>query len=404
MRRMVNFGKELRLFGEWSKLIGLKKSYRLFGDITGPITVLLAIISFTALVFLSSLFLTGCKGLTFTEEDQGTLILTFAKGNITKAVVRDFPDSNNFILVIKAISNGNLIYNGSYGQRPAAFNLNAGTYDVKVMSRSFSYPEYETPCFSDFRTVVVEAGKKVQLAFACSQSNAGVRLMFTDGFKTRYQGYRPEMHDSCGSLLYTYTENRFAYFGPGNVVVQLREVLPEGATEEPEIIQIYTRRLYAKDMLTIKFHAYPVAQEEESCGIQIDTVSNWLYEYVVMGGTGGGDGLTKATALAVSQLSSHIASTDIWVAGYIVGGDLTSTSINFTAPFQSNTNLAIADAPSERDRNKCASVSLPQGTLRQMLNLVDNPANLGQKVWLKGTVAESYFSLVGINPLSVAEF
>jgi hypothetical protein len=157
-------------------------------------------------------------------------------------------------------------------------------------------------------------------------------------------------------------------------------------------------------MLTVKFHADPQETDEESVKMEIDTLSNWLYEYIVMGSTTGGDGQTKATALIVSQLSSNIGSTDIWVTGYIVGGDLTSTAINFSTPFQSSTNMAIADSPTEMDRSKCASVSLPQGTLRELLNLVDNPGNLGKKVWLKGTVDDSYFSLTGINPLSAAEF
>jgi len=401
---MQNFGKKLRLLGEWSKLIGLKQSARFFGGTAGTVTVLAALIVFSALIFLSSVFFTGCNGLTFSEENEGALVLSFAKGNITKAVVRDFPDSNQFILVIYCVNKGSMIYNGSYGQKPAVFNLNAGTYDVEVMSSSFSSPKFSTPCYADSRTVVIDPGKCVKLAFDCSQTNAGVRLEFSEGFKSRYQGYKPEIHDSLGSLIYSYTENRFAYFSPGNIIVQLREMLPEGSTEEPEIIQIYNRRLYARDMLTVKFHADPQETDEESVKMEIDTLSNWLYEYIVMGSTTGGDGQTKATALIVSQLSSNIGSTDIWVTGYIVGGDLTSTAINFSTPFQSSTNMAIADSPTEMDRSKCASVSLPQGTLRELLNLVDNPGNLGKKVWLKGTVDDSYFSLTGINPLSAAEF
>ncbi len=401
MKGMVIFGKELRLFKEWSKLIGFRSSVKLFGQWRNFFSVLFAIITFSALIYLCGIMMTGCTGLSFEDETKGELVLSFSKVIDTKAVARSFPDSNNFFLTIKS-SNGTSIYSGTYGQRPEVFQLNEGSYDVKIFSRYFSVPEYDTPCFADAQTVLIQPGKTLFMSVSCRQTNAALRLQFSEGFKSRYSAFRPEIQDSLGTLLYTMTENRFAYVNPGVVKIMLRETLPAGSTELPEMIEIFNRRVSARDMLTVNFHSEPLEEGQENWSFRIDTTANWTYEYIVIGGDG--DGLSKSTALKVSQIVSFIGTTDKWVTGYIVGGDLTSSAINFEAPFESATNLAIADSPTERDRSKCASVSLPIGTLRDLLNLKDNPLNLGKKVYLKGTIVESYFNLTGLNPLTSAEF
>ena len=93
----------------------------------------------------------------------------------------------------------------------------------------------------------------------------------------------------------------------------------------------------------------------------------------------------------------------MWVCGYVVGGDLTSSGISFAAPFRTYTNLAIAASRSIRDRDECLSVSLPVGEVRDGLNLVENPDVLGKKVFLKGNIVASYFGLVGIKDVTEYE-
>ena len=91
------------------------------------------------------------------------------------------------------------------------------------------------------------------------------------------------------------------------------------------------------------------------------------------------------------------------MCGYIVGGDLTSSDISFSAPFHSYTNIAIASSRTVRDRDECLSVSLPVGEVRDGLNLVDNPGMLGKRVYLKGNIVASYFGLVGVKDISEYE-
>jgi len=394
MRGNLLFGSKLRLFKEWSRFIGFSRAVRLF---------LSAGILFCAIVVFYVLFgsvLPACRGLTFEDETKGELRLVFTAESLTKAVVRDFPDSNLFTLSIKS-SSGTVIYNGKYGQRPANMQLSAGSYDVNVYSILFITPAFDAVCYSDSKTVVIQSGKTYVLSLLCKQSNVGLRLGFTSEFMTRFVKYKPEILDTKGSIYYPYTETRFAYLNPGNISLRLKEVLPEGSTATPEVIPILDRVVTARDMLTINLHANPEDASSKS-GIVIDTSSNWVFEYIVIGG--GGDGMTKESAFNVGQLAKNAGAKDVWVTGYIVGGDLTATGISFDAPFGSASNIAIADSPTVRDRTKCASVALPSGSLRDILNLNTNPTNLGRKVFLKGTIVAAYFGLAGVNPITAAQF
>lgn len=397
MKGILLFGKKVRLFREWSKLIGFSGAVRLFL----PVYSLLSFFAFLITLITALVFMQGCQGLIITEESKGELKLSFSNENFTKTVVREFPDSNSFILSIKSTS-GSVVYEGTYGARPATLTLKSGSYDVNITSRIFTIPEFDAPCYSDSKTVVVETDKVCLLSFTCRQSNAGIRISFTPDFTNRFKGYKPELADTKGTLEYPYTETRFAYLNPGSVSLRLKEILPYGSPNTPEIISISNREIKAMDMLTIKLHANPSDPSLSKTGIIIDTIANWMYEYIEIGG--GGDGSSKDKAFTVNQLAENIGKTGVWVTGYIVGGDLSSTEIVFAPPFQKNTNIAIAVNPTVNERAKCVSVTLPEGAIRDLLNLVANPSNLGRKVYLKGTIDDSYFGLIGINPLSSAEF
>ena len=93
-----------------------------------------------------------------------------------------------------------------------------------------------------------------------------------------------------------------------------------------------------------------------------------------------------------------------WVRGYIIGAAKSGTTsitssanIDWNAPFSSNTNVLIADNPSETDYNKCIAVNLPAGTaLRTQVNLLDNPGNKGKLLNVKGTL-RTYFGIPGMR-------
>ena len=93
-----------------------------------------------------------------------------------------------------------------------------------------------------------------------------------------------------------------------------------------------------------------------------------------------------------------------WVHGYIVGSvknGTTSVSSNndilWSGPFDSQTNVVIADDPNCREIDLCIIVNLPAGKpLRTQVNLVDNPDNYGKMLSVNGKLRK-YFGKAGLR-------
>ena len=63
-----------------------------------------------------------------------------------------------------------------------------------------------------------------------------------------------------------------------------------------------------------------------------------------------------------------------------MAGYLTTASLIFSPPFETETNIALSAVSGERLRVNCAGVALPAGEIRGALNLKSNPDMLGKKV------------------------
>jgi len=381
------------------------------------IGLLLLITSFTVLSVITS-----CDGLTIVDNDEnatGELKLTFKTVKTAASIMQtsginpesdlfpsfapgSYPDSNSFILKVKKVG-GDYVFNGKYGERPASLKLAAGSYDAKVVSRIFSTPEFDSPCYSDSATVVIEEGKTTTLSFLCRQSNGGVRLGFSSDFKSRFAGYTAEIEDSKGVADYTYSETRFLYLNPGDIAVKLRGPSPTSASDR---VLITRKTLSAREMVTVNLHSSTSGsgggtgtggESSVTTGIVIDTSSVWIKDDITVGD--GRNGLTKESAFTVEDIASHVGAKGVWVTGYIAGY-LSTASLFSTSPFDNETNIAIATKRGELTRALCAGVALPSGSIRTALNLKSNPANLGRRVWIKGTIVESYFGLKGINSVT----
>ncbi|WP_257985810.1 chitobiase/beta-hexosaminidase C-terminal domain-containing protein [Bacillus sp. M6-12] len=110
-----------------------------------------------------------------------------------------------------------------------------------------------------------------------------------------------------------------------------------------------------------------------------------------------------AEAITVAEAIANKTGTAT-VEGYIVGTTANGPTYNHSGPFTVKTNIAIADNPNETDKARILPVRLPTDSdERAALNLVDNPANLGKKVQLTGTLG-AYFGVPGIATLTGYEF
>ncbi|WP_391560793.1 5'-nucleotidase C-terminal domain-containing protein, partial [Robertmurraya sp.] len=90
------------------------------------------------------------------------------------------------------------------------------------------------------------------------------------------------------------------------------------------------------------------------------------------------------------------------VVGYIVGHTTGNNNYNFEGPFAGDTNFAIADSPTERDKSKILPVQLPS-SFRSEFGLATNPEIIGKKVYVTGTL-EPYFTVPGLKSPTAMSF
>ena len=343
--------------------------------------------------YLFLLLLAGCEMVGGSTRGEGELRVAFAPGvmEATRAV-SEIPDTSDFILSITD-SKGKVIYEGLYGNCPESIPVTAGNYVVKAVSREFMMPEFSAPQYGDEQCVVVPEGGTADVKLVCSQMNSGVRLRIAKEFLTECPNGVLFLKSSHGKLMYSYSEKRIAYFLPGNVSLVL------SADGKDEVLM--SRTLLSQEILSlgVSVASSGSSSREGRISVAVDTSRNWIDDSYIIGGKNDA-GSQMDDAMTILQAKSEIGSKDVWVCGYIVGGDLTSASASFDEPFASRTNFILGPKSSTTDRDACMSVQLPSGSMRDELNLVDNPQHLRRKIYLRGDIVDAYFGLPGIKNIS----
>lgn len=119
-------------------------------------------------------------------------------------------------------------------------------------------------------------------------------------------------------------------------------------------------------------------------------------------GSGAG---SQTQPYSVSQIiaMNNPGTTGKWVTGYIVGvmNYIEGTGNVFSnTELTTNSNIVIAETPADYGTNYVA-VQLPNGALREAINLVDNPEFFGKEVSLCGDLLK-YCGIAGVKNTSVA--
>ena len=115
---------------------------------------------------------------------------------------------------------------------------------------------------------------------------------------------------------------------------------------------------------------------------------------------------STATAYTVAEaIAAYVEGEKIpaIVTGYIVGA---MNSTGYVAEFGTttvNTNILLSDNVDETDEANCIIVQLPQGEIREKLNLASNPDNYKKKLRITGSI-EKYFRGAGLKNTSAYEF
>ena len=140
------------------------------------------------------------------------------------------------------------------------------------------------------------------------------------------------------------------------------------------------------------------ADDHGRVSVAVDTTREWIDETLVIGGIQKGN--DHEDALTVVQASGAVGQKDVWVSGYVVGGDLTPSSASYAIPFASRTNILLGSRSTTSDRESCLAVQLLAGQVRDNLNLVDNSWLMGRRICLKGDIVEAYYGITGLKEVS----
>ena len=325
------------------------------------------------------------------DIEYGDLHIMFAEDFEPQTRSTTVPDVNDFILTVTS-QNGGTVYSGKFGAAPESFAVSPGAYTVTAVSREFNDPMFDAPQYGDTQVAVVDSGQSTDVQLVCSQQNAGVKLKISQDFLKMYPDGVLFLKSPGGKLMYSYSESRTAYFKPGSISLVLSE------KDNDKILM--TRSLSSSQMLVVNITASSPSKTgtPASVSVSVDTARQWLSEDYDLGGNGGGADISSS--YSVTQARNHIGAKNVWICGYIVGGDLTAKNCSFTPPFTSRTNLALSSKQNCTDRNVCLSVQLAKGDVRDALNLVDHEDLLGRKVYVKGNIVESYYGLPGIQEIT----
>lgn len=346
---------------------------------------------FVLMGVISSILLASCNGVQEFPDGEGLLLFSFAqplKSVVTKSAA--LPDTNAFILQIVSNS-GDTLYNGSYSRRPKEMKVQSGTYDISVISNHFDYPQFEMPQYGDKKLVVVSNGEKVVVSFLCKQINSGIKISFSDNFRTKFGESTLLLRQECGELDYPYSENRAAYFKSGNVEFAMKS--------SDSISSLFNRVLSQGELHSLTLDASS-NQSDSEITIKLDTTVTRISERIIVGDDFSGDnGLSWDKAMSLTAARSRVGDT-LWVWGYVVGGDISKGKVSFSSPFESSAHIAIATSPTESVSENCFSVQLSKTAIKQALNLVDNPGLLRKKIFVLGKVDSAYLGLAGVRYVS----
>ena len=330
------------------------------------------------------------------SDTHGELQWEIDRESVAKAGAQ-VPDVNDFLLTITD-SKGVTLYEGPYGDSPAKLTVPAGSYTISIVSGEFTSPAFSHPVYGDEEVVVIKAGESASVMLNCTLLNCGIRLRIAPNFLTSFPDGVLYVKQESAKLMYSYMEDRIAYFKPGEVAVVLYN---EGKEET-----LFTRTLEARQVLTVSISAPGEADGgASSIRVSLDTSKTWLTDNWVIGGdnSGGGQGGGSVPdACSVAEARGKIGQKDIWVYGYIVGGDLTTSASGNakTTGITKATHFAMADRSTITDKTACIAVELPAGKVRDALNLVSHPDLVGTRVYVKGEIVEKYFGTVGLKGTS----
>ncbi|MCU4155976.1 DUF4493 domain-containing protein [Carboxylicivirga sp. A043] len=242
--------------------------------------------------------LSGCSNVKDDVSETGTLEIKCGVNTAVTLKSTAAVNPNDFIVKIKDGQDAVVKTFDPVSSAPDQVELMAGAYTVEALSEEFSAPAFDKPVYGGEVVVDVVPDQNNTAAVNCTQTNAGVKFLWTDEFKAAFSEYAAKVKLSDKALDFPKTEGRTGYFPAGDVSIDITiGTSPNDATYSK------TFTLNAREVVTIK----PVASDAGSGTLTVTiTVDEDVTEReeVFVIGTGGNGGGSETKPLIDEDFES----------------------------------------------------------------------------------------------------
>ncbi len=120
---------------------------------------------------------------------------------------------------------------------------------------------------------------------------------------------------------------------------------------------------------------------------EVDPYTPLVYDFYIEPNKGNGTEQYPFTTSKILEIKEPLDT--IWMEGYITGAvnyPYTEDNAQFESPFRTKETIMLSSYPNNTNFSQMIIVELPEGPIRNYLNLVNNPVRHKRRVFLKGDI------------------
>lgn len=121
------------------------------------------------------------------------------------------------------------------GVDPGPIELPSGVYTVRTYSQSFTAPAFDTPVYGGSAGVSIAVDNETPVSIGCKQTNAGVRVSYSEAFRANHSTRSTTIRQIQGALTFTDDDvsgGRIGYFPADRATIV---VTADGVEYEQEL-------------------------------------------------------------------------------------------------------------------------------------------------------------------------
>ena len=189
-----------------------------------------------------SLLLISAAGCSEHASEEGTGRLQIRLDVDPSVTVSQTKSSDATTFTLEISRDGDIVRTISpIGETPDPIELTAGDYLLTAYSEPFETPQFDTPVYGGSAPTRISVGKQSEASVSCAQTNAGVRISYTDDFAAAHPVRSASVRQIEGILNFEGDDaERTGYFLPGSATL----VVTAGKAQYEQELTLEARKLY----------------------------------------------------------------------------------------------------------------------------------------------------------------